>query len=280
MRPHQYVKNTFIILPAFFAFKLKDVHLMLQTLVAFIAFSVMASAVYILNDYFDREDDRKHPDKKNRPLASGKVSPREAFVLMGILISIGVAIFASLNWYALWIMLAYFGMNLAYTLKLKHIAVIDICIISIGFVMRLYIGAAIGGIELSMWINLMSFLLAMFLGLAKRRTDVLLAEESIKTRKSIDGYNLEFINGAMIMMASAVVISYIFYTISPDIQEKYHSKYLYGTVFFVLLGILRYMQITFVEQKSGNPSSILLKDRFLQLTILGFILAFFILIYW
>ncbi len=252
---------------------------MFPTFLGFLAFCALASAVYVMNDYVDREEDRHHPEKKHRPLAAGTISVRSAFVLMGFLMTFGIGIFAYLGGETLGIALFYFAINVAYSFKLKHIAVIDVSILAVGFVLRLFIGASIGDISLSMWIILITFLLALFLGLAKRRTDVLLAEEGTRTRKAIDGYNLEFINAAMMMMASVVVVAYIFYTISPEIQNKYHSQYLYLTVLFVLIAILRYMQITFVEQNSGNPAKILLKDLFLQLTIVAWLAAFVFLIY-
>ena len=134
-------------------------------------------------------------------------------------------------------------------------------------------------IELSMWIVLMTFLGALFMALAKRRDDVLLAADGKQVRKSIDGYNLEFINSAMMVMASVLIVSYISYTISPEVQSKFDSQNLYFTVFLVILGVLRYMQITFVEEKSGSPTKILLGDFFLQLTIAGWFITFVILIY-
>jgi 4-hydroxybenzoate polyprenyltransferase len=244
-----------------------------------LAFSLLASAVYILNDYIDRESDRAHPTKRNRPLASGKADPQKALLLMGVLIMAGLGIFAWLSLPAMYLALAYLVLNVLYTFRLKHIPIIYIFIISLGFVIRIAVGSAVGDIPLSMWLILMTYLLALFLALAKRRDDVLLAEDGTKVRKAIDGYNLEFINGAMMIMASVLIVAYISYTISPDGGRKYGSDYLYITVFFVLLGILRYMQITFVEQKSGSPTQVLLKDHFLQLTLLGWLITFVLLIY-
>ncbi len=140
--------------------------------------------------------------------------------------------------------------------------------------MRVFAGAAVIGISVSMWIVLMTFLLALFLAIAKRRDDVLLANSGVKVRKNIDGYTVEFINAAMVIMSSVVIVSYIFYTISEEVEKRLHTHNLYLTVIFVIVGILRYMQITMVENNSGNPSKLLLKDRFLQLTILGWILVF------
>ena len=135
-------------------------------------------------------------------------------------------------------------------------------------------------VKLTIWIILMTFLLALFLALAKRRDDVILYSQSgKKTRLNIDGYNLEFINSLMTIMASVTIVSYIFYTISPEVQEKFHSNQLFITSLFVAVGIMRYLQITFVENRSGSPTEILLKDKFLQATIFSWILTFIFIIY-
>lgn len=281
LRPHQYVKNLFLFLPAFFAKQIIDPAVILDTTLGFIGFCLLASSVYILNDYRDREEDRQHPRKKDRPLASGQVAPRSALILMGVLLLVSLSIFYALNLNALYWVLGYWGMNVLYSLKLKHIPILDIAIIAMGFVIRIAVGARVVDepIYLSMWIVLMTYLGALFLALAKRRDDVLLAADGNQVRKAIYGYNLEFINGAMIMMASVLVVAYISYTISPEIQKQFGNKDLYITVLFVILGVLRYMQITFVEEKSGSPTRILLGDRFVQLTLLAWIVSFVILIY-
>lgn len=281
MRPHQYVKNLVLFFPALFALQLTLDHgeIIWKIAIGTVAFSLVASAVYILNDYIDREHDREHPTKKDRPLASGRVQAATALTLMGVLVVLGLSIFAWLSMSALYLAIGYLIMNVLYSIRLKHIPIIDIFIIALGFVIRIAIGSEVGDIPLSMWIILMTYLLALFLALAKRRDDVLLAAGGKKVRKSIDGYNLEFINGAMMVMASVLIVSYISYTIAPDGGKKFGSEYLYITVFFVLLGILRYMQITFVEQKSGSPTQVLFKDLFLQLTLLGWLVTFVLLIY-
>lgn len=281
LRPHQYIKNLFLFLPAFFSLQIKDPDVLLQTLQAFLAFCCMASAVYILNDYKDQEADRQHPLKKLRPIASGKISPTKAMILMVVLVVLGFLLSFSLGKYVFYLLTAYVFINVLYSFKLKHIAIVDIFIIALGFVIRIGVGAYAAPIPIpsSKWIILMTFLGAIFLALAKRRDDVLLAEKGQKVRKSIDGYNLEFINGAMMIMASVLIVSYISYTISPEIQAKFNSEFLYLTVAFVILGVMRYLQISFVEKKSGNPSKILLTDTFLQLTILAWLVTFVILIY-
>jgi len=273
LRPHQYIKNLFVFAPLFFSFNL-SMERIAHSIVPFVLFSIIASSIYILNDIKDIEEDKKHPTKKFRPLASGKVSISNAksiFTILSLFALIGAFIF---NINLFFVLLIYFLLNIAYSLGLKHISIIDIFIISSGFVLRLFAGSVSTGIVLSHWIIIMTFLLALFLALAKRRDDVLLSHKGKETRKNIDGYNLEFVNASMVLMSGVIIVSYILYTVSNDIINKFHTSNLYITTFFVMLGILRYMQITFVEQKSGSPTKIVLKDRFLQFTIIAWLISF------
>ncbi len=275
MRPQQYIKNLFIFLPLFFALKISDTELLTNAFIAFIAFSLTASAVYVLNDYHDIEEDRQHPTKRDRPLASGAISKVQALGIMAVLFVAGFGLMAMLSLQAVMILLAYVIMNIAYSLYLKHIAILDVTIIAIGFVLRLFIGSAVTDIPLSMWIVIMTFLLALFMALAKRRDDVLIfLDTGKKMRKVIDGYNLQFLDTAMAIMASVVIVSYTIYTTSPEVVTRVHSQYLYLTALFVILGIMRYLQITFVLKDSGSPTKIVFKDRFIQLTLLGWIITF------
>lgn len=275
MRPHQYIKNLFIFLPLFFALQITNFELLTNALIAFIAFSLTASAIYTLNDYHDIEEDKLHPKKQNRPLASGAISKPQAIIIMGILSISGLGLMYSLSMGAMLILIAYVLINIAYSFYLKHIAILDVVIIAIGFVLRLFIGSAVTGIELSMWIVIMTFLLALFIALAKRRDDVLIfMKTGKKMRKVIDGYNLQFLDTAMAIMAAVVIVAYTIYTTSPEVVEKFHSRYLYLTALFVILGIMRYLQITFVYLNSGSPTKIVLKDKFMQLTIVAWIISF------
>ena len=283
MRVHQWVKNVVLFLPLFFALEIMDLTKVGRTALAVIGFSLVASSIYILNDYFDREADAKHPIKKNRPLAAGTVKPNAALILMAVINLVGLSLVfvANLeNHWGFYLTLVYLGMNLAYSFKLKHIPIVDICIIATGFVLRVLIGGNVGDLQITHWIVIMAFLLALFLGLAKRRDDVLLDSIGKKVRKSIDGYNLEFINGAMMIMASVTIVGYIMYTLDDSLAERFgENNKIFYTTFFVILGILRYMQITFVEEKSGSPTKVLLKDIFLQLVVVGWIVSFVLLIY-
>ncbi len=280
IRPQQYIKNMFIFMPLFFMGQIADGGLLLRAFLAFIAFSASASAIYILNDYQDIEEDRLHPKKKYRPLTSGAITKISAILIMLVLFVIGISLMASISLEALSILCIYIALNIAYSFRLKHIAILDVVIIAIGFVLRVFVGATVTGVPTSMWIVIMTFLLALFLALAKRRDDVLLFESTGKQmRKVIGGYNLQLIDGAMMIMGSVVIVSYILYTTSAEVIERMGSEYIYLTALFVILGIMRYLQIAFVEIDSGSPTKIVFKDRFMQITIISWLCSFAWIIY-
>ncbi len=280
MRPHQYIKNLFIFMPLFFAVKITDISLLQNAFIAFIAFSLTASAIYILNDYHDIKEDKEHPKKRDRPLASGAVSKTQAIIVMLLLFISGFFIMFSLSPTASAILLGYVLLNIAYSLYLKHIAILDVTIIAIGFVLRLFVGATVTSITLSVWIVVMTFLLALFMALAKRRDDVLIyLETGKKMRKVIDGYTLEFLDASMGIMASVVIVSYTIYTTSHEVALRVGSPYLYFTSLFVILGIMRYLQIAFVLKDSGSPTKIVIKDMFMKLTLAGWLITFAWIIY-
>lgn len=267
-------------MPLFFGLQITNVRLLMMTVIAFALFSMTASSLYIFNDYFDCENDKKHPAKKDRPLASGAVSKKTAAVLWVVLTASGLAGSYFFNCEMFMIMLVYVAINILYTTILKHIAIIDIMVIAIGFVLRLFVGSSVSGVQLSMWIIIMTFLLALFLALAKRREDVILhVERGKKARQVIDGYSVEFLNVSMIIMAAVIIISYVMYTISPLILSRTHGDKIYLTMLWVVLGVLRYLQITFVYNISGSPTRVLLTDRFLQVVLAGWIISFAVLIY-
>lgn len=275
LRPHQYVKNLFVFAPLLFSFHFTSIQIV-NTFVAFVLFCMIASSIYVFNDLMDMEEDKKHPKKCFRPLASGKVTLGVAKILIAFLSlgSLGIAYVFNQLLFA--ILLLYFFLNIAYSLKLKHITIVDIFIIATGFVLRLFAGASVIDNQLSMWIIIMTFLLALFLAVAKRRDDVVLSLQGKETRKNIDGYNLEFVNAVMVFMSGVIVVAYILYTVSDEVVARLNSQYLYLTAFFVILGIMRYMQLTFVEQNSESPTKVVLKDRFLQITIILWLISFFI----
>ena len=275
-RPKDYIKNFFIFLPAFFTSNLFSAEISFNLLIAFISFSLISSSVYVINDWFDRHDDRKHPTKCNRPIASGSVKGFEALILFGILFLSSVLVASYLSTNIIYLILFYFFLNLSYSLKLKHIAILDVAIISFGFVIRLYVGSQTADVSLSHWIIVMTFLLALFLSFAKRRDDVLIFNKTNKKmRESISAYNLKFLDIVIAMTSSVVIIVYLLWSISIEVQSKLNFEGLYLSSFFVILGILRYLQLIFVYEMSGNPRKIFLKDLFTLLNVISWTLFLF-----
>ncbi|MBI5589055.1 MAG: decaprenyl-phosphate phosphoribosyltransferase [Deltaproteobacteria bacterium] len=279
-RPHQYLKNGFIFLPLFFSYQFTHWQLLLRVTLSFLVFCLAASSVYVLNDLKDIQDDRLHPVKKNRPLASGAISVTEAgffWILLALSSLMLTLIFPDFS--VLMLTAGYIGMNIAYSFSLKHIPIVDVVTIASGFVLRVCVGGRAAGIPVSHWIVLMTFLLALFLALAKRRDDLLLAVDGKHLRRSLNGYTMEYVSLSMGVMAAVTIVSYILYTLSPEVIIKHGSDKLYLTTFWVIVGLLRYLQITVVKNFSGSPTRALIQDVFLQIVIAGWIANFVLLLY-
>lgn len=249
-------------------------------LAGFFAFSFVASAIYIINDYRDIEDDRKHPEKSKRPLASGAVPKAAAIPICIVLLVLGFGIAYFLREKFLFVLAIYFLLNLGYSFGLKTIPILDIVIVAIGFVLRIKGGAVLAKIGVTEWLNIMVFLLALFMAIGKRRDDVLLKLSSgTDMRKSVKGYNLEFLNVVLALVCAVIVVAYLMYTLSPEVMQRMGTYRLYYTCLFVLAGIMRYLQIIFVQAAAGSPTKILYRDRFIQVSILFWIISFYLIIY-
>ncbi|MBQ7472658.1 MAG: decaprenyl-phosphate phosphoribosyltransferase [Prevotella sp.] len=283
IRPKQWVKNVFVLLPMFFGGTLMVVQDVMAAVITFFSFSFAASSIYCFNDLIDLEADRRHPDKCGRPLAAGKVSKGQAYVLMGVMIVLSMLLLLLLPVQMLQvagIILFYWLLNLAYCLWLKEFAIVDVCIVAFGFVLRLLAGGLACETPLSRWIVLMTFLLTLFLSFAKRRDDVLRMNQTGQApRKNTSRYNLTFINQAVTITASVTLVCYIMYTVSPEVIGRFGTDQLYLTSFFVLLGLLRYVQLTVVDEKSGDPTKLLLHDHLTQAIVMAWVAAFIIIIY-
>ena len=283
IRPQQWVKNLFVFLPMFFGGSLTDVHDIINSLLTFFAFSCVASSVYCYNDIIDVDADRRHSVKCHRPIASGAVSVFQAYILMVFMLCLGIAFLLCLSdalVHTGMVVLGYYLLNLSYCAKLKQYAIIDVCVIAIGFVLRILAGGFATEVVVSHWLILMTFLLTLFLSLAKRRDDVIRMNKTGEPpRKNTIRYNLTFINQAITITASVTLVCYIMYTVSPEVIARFHTQYLYLTSIFVVLGLLRYIQITVVDEKSGDPTKAILHDRFMQLTVIAWGLAFLFIIY-
>ena len=280
LRPRDWAKNLFLFIPIFFSGTLFDRSIYPKLFLGFIAFCFIASSIYIINDYRDIEDDKKHPTKLKRPLAAGTVSKNAAIAICILLIAGGFAISYFIKEKFLFVISIYFFINLVYSFGLKNIPILDIIILAIGFVLRIKGGAVIAHIGVSEWLNIMIFLLALFMAIGKRRDDVLLKLSSgTDMRKSIKGYNLELLNVILALICAVIVVAYFMYTMSPEVLKRLGTYRLYYTCLFVLAGILRYLQIIFVQASSGSPTKILYKDRFIQIVLILWILSFYLIIY-
>jgi 4-hydroxybenzoate polyprenyltransferase len=280
LRPKHWIKNLFLFIPLFFAGQLFHLDKVTEVLIGFVAFSLIASSIYILNDYRDIEADRQHPVKCKRPLAAGQISKTAALVLFVFCVAAGFGIGFLVKEKFVFVLGIYFVLNLLYCLGLKNISILDIIILSIGFVLRVKAGGVAAGVAMSEWLTIMIFLLAIFMAIAKRRDDILIKLDSGKDmRKASKGYNMDFLNVMLALVSAVIIVAYLMYTIAPETQLRFHTYRLYYTTLFVIGGLLRYLQITYVENNTGSPTKILYKDRFIQLTILLWVLSFYVIIY-
>ncbi len=283
IRPQQWIKNGFVLIPMFFGGRLLNADDAIASVVTFFAFSFAASAIYCFNDIVDVDADRRHPVKCHRPIASGAVSVPTAYALMAVLALLSALLLFFLPQRAgetAGIVAFYFLLNMAYCLWLKRHAIIDVCTVAFGFVLRILAGGMACDVAVSNWLVLMTFLLALFLSFAKRRDDVLRMNETGEPpRRNTIRYNLTFVNQAITISGTVTLVCYIMYTVSPEVVSRFHAPYLYLTSIFVLVGLLRYMQLTVVDEVSGDPTKILLRDRFTQAIVVAWLMAFLLIIY-
>ena len=282
LRPLQWLKNVFVFAPLFFSNSMLKVDCLIESALAFASFCLMSSAVYCLNDIQDAASDRLHPQKRLRPVASGQVSVGHAYAAMALAIALSVLTAGLLrqSFVCEMMLLGYLLLNVAYCLKLKQYAIIDVTVIAVGFVLRVLIGGLATGIWVSHWLVLLTFLLTLMLALGKRDDDFRIFEQTgEQPRKSITGYNRPFIRQAVSITSAIVMVCYVMYTMSPEVIERLGTPYVYLTSVWVLAGLLRYIQNTTVYSRSGSPTKTLVRDRFLQLCIAGWIVSFIVILY-
>ncbi|MDO4194518.1 MAG: decaprenyl-phosphate phosphoribosyltransferase [Prevotellaceae bacterium] len=282
-RPYQWVKNAFIFMPLFFGGAFTDSQALIRAVIAFFAFSFVASSIYCYNDIIDVEDDRRHSTKCKRPIASGAISIAMGYVIMAVMVGLSALMVSLLGnecWKLAGVVGFYFVLEIAYCRVLKRYAIVDVCVLAFGFVLRILAGSAATGIIASQWLVLMTFLLTLLLAFAKRRDDVLKMETTGEApRHNTHRYNMSFINQSITVTASVTLVCYIMYTMSPEVTSRTNFSYVYLTTIFVILGLLRYMQRTLVDQKTGDPSKLLYEDRFLQIVIAMWLLVYVLIIY-
>jgi 4-hydroxybenzoate polyprenyltransferase len=279
MRPRQWPKNGFVFVALFFDGKLLRLESLLPTIGAFFLLCLMSSAVYIMNDLADIESDRQHPVKKERPLAAGKLKPQTALVFAVVFAVGSLAAGFFLNWDFGLVLLAYLLSQIAYSFWLKHVVLLDISIVTAGFVLRIAAGVTIIDVQrFSPWLYLFGGFLALFMVLGKRRHElVLLGQNAGSHRAILKEYNLELIDRLLGIVTTSAVVSYSLYTFLSEGLPENHLMML--TIPFVLYGIFRYLYLIHVQETGGAPEEILLRDRPFQVTLLCFALVVFVTLY-
>jgi len=252
-----------------------------NSLLAFFLFCLITGAIYIFNDILDREKDRRHPEKKNRPIAAGRLSIVCAGVFAALLLVGVLALTAIIDREFFFIALFYALLNILYSLFLKSIVIIDIMVIALGFVLRVMVGAAVNQLVLYPWILISTFLLAIFLALIKRRQELIkmqnLNPEKV-TRKTLLIYNVNLLDQMISISTATTLIAYIMYVLSPDVQLKFHSTKLFYTVPFVIFGIFRYLFLSYAQGEGESPSEIIYTDLPFTLNLFLWLVAFILLV--
>lgn len=271
-RPHQWLKNGFVLVGLLFGHAWNDPEMVRAVALAFAAFCLVASGVYVFNDLRDRAADRVHPRKRHRPLASGVVAPGTAAVYSVVLIAAGLALGFAVSPAAGLILLAYVGLNGAYTLGLKHVAILDVFIIAAGFMLRLLAGTVGVGIPPSQWLLVCGLMVTVFLGFAKRRAELMvLADAGGEHRKVLEDYTPALLDNMIAISAAGVIVSYSLYTVSPETVRLHGTGNLLLTLQFVLYGIFRYIHRLHRRGGGGDPAWDLLHDPHLVAAALGWL---------
>lgn len=279
MRPKQWTKNVFVWAALLFDVKLFQAEPFLRTLLTFVLFCLISGAVYIINDLVDLPKDRAHPAKRNRPLASGALSPRFAAVAAAGIVLATLPLTLWVDRGVTWIVYGYLALMIGYSFWLKNIVIVDVLTIAAGFVLRVGAGVAVvDATRFSPWIYVCMVLLALFLGLGKRRQEiVLLQENSANARAILSEYNLRFVDEMLSLVSASTVMAYALYTFSAPNLPPNHAMML--TVPFVLYGLFRYLYLIHVKGETDPPDVVVLKDRALQIDVLLFGLTVFIAFY-
>ena len=262
LRPKHWIKNVILFAPLIFAKELFDPAYFLTSLKGYVAFCLTASAVYILNDIADVESDRAHPEKRNRPLASGALSRGSALVLFALLLIAAGALCAGMQTKFSMVLAAYFVMNIAYSFRLKEVILLDVFIIAAGFMLRVLGGAYAISVEVSSWIVLCSMFISLFLGFAKRRGELVnvAGAESGAPRRVLLQYRVEFLDQMLTISAAGAVIAYALYTVAPRTMAMFGTENLIYTTIFVIYGVFRYLYLIHSSTKGENPTNALTSD--------------------
>jgi 4-hydroxybenzoate polyprenyltransferase len=274
LRPRQWVKNFLVFAALLFSLQLSNYDAILLSLFGFITFSFTASSIYILNDFKDIEADRHHPTKKNRPMASGLLKPSLAITVGSVLLGASLISTFIINKQYFLILIIYFITNVLYSYYLKHVVIIDIMIIALGFVLRAIGGAVIINVPFTPWFLLCTMLLSLFLAIGKRRHELTLALESDSShRKVLDDYSLPLLDQLIGIVSAATIVSYAVFTFTAG-----DTVHLMWTIPFVIYGIFRYLYLIHIEKRGGAPEKVLFEDRHILITVVLYAISVLIIL--
>ena len=279
MRPYQWVKNAFVFTGLLFGHAWHDPHLVAQVMVAFIAFCLVSSAIYTINDIVDLEQDKQHPKKSKRPLASGRVSMHAAVMLAVLLGALGLSLAYFAAPAVLAILVAYALMNVAYSLRLKHVVILDVFVIATGFMLRILAGTLGVGIPPSQWLLLCGLMVTLFLGFTKRRAEIIaLTDDKTAHRRVLEHYSPVLLDKMIGITAAGLIMSYSLYTMSADTIRIHGTANLIYTVPFVMYGVFRYIYLLHHQSRGGDPSHDLVRDPHLFIVVGAWLIATVLLI--
>jgi 4-hydroxybenzoate polyprenyltransferase len=281
LRPLQWLKNGFVFTPLIFSKHLFEKEYNGKSIMAFVAFCLASSLVYVINDIVDREADKLHPQKKNRPIASGKISVPFAIGIAIILGALSLYVAQLLPIQFLYTILVYIAIQFAYSFSLKHIVILDLFIIATGFMLRVFGGALAIQVVISHWIVITTLFLSLFLAASKRRAElVMIQKQNIETkRRVLQDYSVSFLDSLLIITTTGMAISYSLYTMAERTISVFGSEYLIFTTIFVLFGIFRYLYLVIVKEEGENPTGILTKDAPMAINLLLWVITCVAIIY-
>jgi 4-hydroxybenzoate polyprenyltransferase len=279
LRPHQWTKNLFVLAALAFSKHLFDADAMLRAFAAFAVFCALSGATYVVNDLVDLEQDRLHPIKRQRPLASGALPVGVARGAAAGLVLAALVASVALGWPFALAAASYLVLSLAYSFLLKHLVILDVLEIAIGFVLRAVAGAVAIGVVFSHWLLVCTFLIALFLALAKRRHELVTLGDAIGHRPILAEYSPYLLDQMISVVTASCLTAYAFYTLAPDTIEKYRTDRLSLTIPFVLYGIFRYLYLVHRKEQGGSPSDLLLTDRPLLAAVALWALAVVVIVY-
>ncbi|MCY4537758.1 MAG: decaprenyl-phosphate phosphoribosyltransferase [Chloroflexi bacterium] len=281
IRPQQWTKNILFVFPAIlFDAKLLEFDLLIRVIAAAGLLVLVSGSVYIINDLMDRDQDRAHPNKRHRPIASGMLSASVAKLASTVLAAVSLGLAYSLDFELFLLLALYLLIQLVYSIRLKHVALLDVLIVAAGFVIRVMVGGVVIDVEVSPWLYAFTGLLALFLVVGKRRQElVMLGDQAANTRLTFRQYNLPLLDDMLRIVTTSTLITYILYTIEVETMTRHGANWGLITVPFVLYGLFRYLYLLHVEETASAPEEILLSDRPIQITVMLAGIAYFIILY-